>query len=45
MPAPTEIPAPIVAYSKIVAVNKLVVEFQDGSGGLLQGKLLAGRFS
>ncbi len=36
MPAPAVIPAPI-AYIKVVAVKKLVVEFWAGSGGHSQG--------
>ena len=40
MPAAAVIPAP-VAYIKDVAVEKLVVGFQNGSVGLPQGKLLA----
>ena len=40
MPVAAVIPAPI-AYIKVVAVEKLVVGFQNGSVGLSQGKLLA----
>ena len=36
MPAAAVIPAPI-AYIKVVAVKKLVVELQTWSGGLLNG--------
>ena len=36
MPAPAVIPAPI-AYIKVVAVKKLVVEFWAGPGGRSQG--------
>ena len=43
MPAAAVIPAPI-AYIKVVAVKKLVVEFRDGSAGLPQGMLLTTLF-
>ena len=36
MPAAAVIPAPI-AYIKVVAVKKLVVELQDRTGGLPHG--------
>ena len=39
MPAAAVIPAPI-AYIKVVAVKKLVVELQIGLGGPLNGVLL-----
>ena len=41
MPAAAVIPAPI-AYIKVVAVKKLVVELQIWSGGPLNGVLLLG---
>ena len=43
MPAAAVIPAPI-AYIKVVAVQKLVVGFQDEAVGLPQRMLLAGLF-
>ncbi|GMN84117.1 hypothetical protein SpAB1_17540 [Streptococcus pyogenes] len=43
MPAAAVIPAPI-AYTKVVAVKKLVVGFQDGAVGQPQGMLLAALF-
>ena len=43
MPAAAVIPAPIV-YIKVVTVKKLVVGFQNGPVGLLQGELLTGLF-
>ncbi len=42
MPAAAVIPAPI-AYIKVVAVKKLVVELQTWPGGPLFGVLLSGR--
>ena len=41
MPAAAVIPAPI-AYIKVVAVKKLVVEFQGRSAGFAFGRDLAG---
>ena len=41
MPAAAVIPAPI-AYIKVVAVKKLVVEFWTGSGGLSAKRVLPG---
>ena len=43
MPAAAVIPAP-VAYIKVVAVKKLVVEFRNGLVGPPQGELLTRLF-
>ena len=44
MPAAAVIPAPI-AYTNVVAVKKLVVEFQGGGHGLPMGMHCVGRLS